>query len=108
MQKSSVLAKQIEKLESDLRVLEFKNNSNEDRAIRAETALENEISKSRAGDQQSNSLQLKVVELSRIQDSLMDDKSVLQSNLEKKILEAEEMSKMHITLMNEVWPLHNS
>ena len=102
MKKSSVLAKQLEKMESDLRVLEFKNNSNEDRATRAESALEHELTKSRAADLQTNSLQLKVVELGRIQDSLMEDKNSLQAALHKKALEVEEMSKMHITVLGEV------
>jgi chromosome segregation ATPase len=102
MQKSSVLARQIEKLESEARVAEHKLQLSGEQIRSLEANLEREITRSRALDVNSHSLEIMVAELSGLLNSSANEGDSVRGNIAKLQFENEELASTNAALNAEV------
>jgi chromosome segregation ATPase len=106
MRKSSVLAKELEKLESDIRVYEQKLHLSTEQIKSLEANLEREMSKNRSLDVHAHTLEIKVNELTTLLDGASSEISTYRSQVSRKLTENEEIVASNSALVAEVRPIY--
>lgn len=102
MQKSGVLARQIEHLEAELRGLRKNEASASEVATRFNAALESEGVKYRRLEEQYNAQVGQNKELQRVNQLLEAEKAAITTQYERKSVESDELNKMQMNLFVQV------
>lgn len=102
MQKSSVLAKQVEHLESELRNQRRNESSASEVATRFNAALESEGVKFRRLEEQYHAQVGQNKELQRVNQLLEAEKAAITTQFERKSVESDELNKMQMNLFVQV------
>ena len=102
MQKSSELAKQVERLETDLRVNKQQLQHNEGKCNALEERLATEQAKVRALEQRQSSESSQTDGLQRVNKVLVMEKESLAKQLSRKNVESDELNKVQMNLFMQV------
>lgn len=102
MQKSTVLAKQLEQLSSDARVNETKLQTQAEHIASLESSLERELTKNRALDIHCHTLEIKNKELTQMLEHSQQELQALKESLSRQQQEREDGGRATAQLIAEV------
>lgn len=102
MHKSVALAKQVEKLETELRALRAQTGDQRD----LETSLSDQMERVRSLESELYTQAASLGEMNTAMEMLKLEKSHISKQLERKTIECDELAKSHLARFNQVYNYH--
>lgn len=102
MEKSAVIAKRLEEVESEYRISKKNNEMLENRLSNTESRLEKELERSNQLQNDVSSQSIRLLEAQKINEMLEKEKEYLLNSLNKKETETEEMTHLQLNCLVQV------